>query len=447
MDTNRSTQSDCLRNHSQQPADTLITRSRLITHYDPVSSPLILMNTHFNILPLDRTEITSEAQFNADLLSDPIQFIEAHKLEIRSSKPSRSSRNGHPVSVITLNVLTYKGIRIQIESGARRTLSRVTIHFNPSVVLYGLNGHVITLNEFLDALAILVSCLKPLFANSNDWPCLIPGLRSGGLAYWSYLEVFSHWRDIDGSQLAGYRNLRHPDLKRPPRHWPDSICAGAHKSNLLFFIYRKAVEMNAAKKLSDSELNTYKSILRLEARMKNDKLVKYFGNGSNIDVIDGVERLIWFHPKDLINGHRMAFLELKGVYKSELEIKRKDKIKPLDARGLFLVNLAADERVPYTFSELLERVIDYTGADRSGTTITAMRKAGEFELEKRSTITRDLFSDAAYHRQYSVKNTEVEKLVRHEIRTVIADRLILDTYRPAGQPFDYSYDFPNYIVP
>jgi hypothetical protein len=259
--------------------------------------------------------------------------------------------------------------------------------------------------------------------------------------------VLSQCVDPDGSLIAGFRNLRHRNIRTLSRHWLDSIHAGGKRSNLVFSIYRKAVEMNAANKLSDTELETYGSVLRFEARMKEDKLVEYFGNGSNVEVINGVERLLWFHPADLIRGHRTAFLELHGVYAPDAEITQTRKLKPLEARGRLLVDLAADPRVSFTFHELLQRVIDYTGADRSGTTITAMRKAGELELERRSTITRDLFSDAAYRRQHSVRSRELEAIVCHEIRTVIPDRLILDTYRPPDQPHDYISDFPTYIKP
>jgi hypothetical protein len=58
-----------------------------------------------------------------------------------------------------------------------------------------------------------------------------------------------------------------------------------------------------------------------------------------------------------------------------------------------------------------------------------------------------MFSDAAYRVQHSVVSREREVLVRHDIRTLIPDRLILDTYRPANQPHDHISDFPTYIKP
>ena len=145
------------------------------------------MSIPYRYVPIDRATITTQANFQTDLLSNPNQFIIDHNLEIRCSKPSRGRRYGRPTSVITLDVLTYKGIQIEISSIAGEPLSHVTIHFNPGVILYGVNGHVITLAEFQDALAILVAQLKPLLADPNDWPCLVPGLRRGGRAYWSYL--------------------------------------------------------------------------------------------------------------------------------------------------------------------------------------------------------------------------------------------------------------------
>lgn len=405
------------------------------------------MSAHFNDMPIDRSQIKTRAKFHRELLSDPKNFIVEHDLPVRSAKPSRGCRNGCPIRTITLDVQTYKGIKIEISSIAGEPLSHASIDFNPGVLLFGANGRIITLNEFLDALAILVALLKPLLADPNDWPCLIPGLRRGCKAFWSYLEVFIHLVDTDGSLLAGFRNMRHPRLKTPYREWSDSILAGRKRSNLFLSIYRKAVEMHAVGKLTDAGLATYGSVIRFEARMKEDKLVHYFDNGNNVEVIDGVKRLLHFFPADLIRGHRMAFLELHGVHALDSKIAQALKPKPLEARGRLLVDLAADPRVPFTFHELLQRVIDYTGVDRSSTTITAMRQAGELELERRSIITRDLFSELAYRTQCSVRSREFEEKVRHEIRTLIPDRLILDTYRPSDQPHDYISDFPTYIKP
>lgn len=66
--------------------------------------------------------------------------------------------------------------------------------------------------------------------------------------------------------------------------------------------------------LSDQKLAEDRDILRLEARMKGAKLVHYFGNGDNVEVIDGTERLVWFFPQDLVRGHRTCFSELHGVF-------------------------------------------------------------------------------------------------------------------------------------
>ncbi len=112
--------------------------------------------------------------------------------------------------------------------------------------------------------------------------------------------------DPDGTLLSSFRNLRHHRLTTRTRHWPTSIQAGRHEGALQFAIYQKAIEMVEHGKLPESRLADDSDILRLEARMRGKKLVLYFGNSRNVEVIDGNERLVRFYPGDLVGGHRLS---------------------------------------------------------------------------------------------------------------------------------------------
>jgi hypothetical protein len=356
-------------------------------------------------------------------------------------KPTRGWRAGRATWNLTLDVLTYKGIKVNMTILAGAPLANITIDFNPGVCLYGHNGRIITLTEFLDALSILVTHLTPLLSDPDDWVDLVPGLRRKGRAYWSYLEVPSQYRDPEGVMLARLRHLLHPSITTPSRLWPTSIEAGGHRGKLQLSIYRKDVEMVKHGKLDEARLADARDILRLEARMRADKLVLYFGNERNVEMIDGKERLVWFYPEDLVRGHRKCFSELQGVYTSGEDTQVAALSGSLVAQGRQLAQVADDPRTAPTFPELLALVRYYTGA--SSATIKAIRDAGVAELSRRSGVSRDaLFSDAAYEAQFGIASEEPELMIRHEFADIVDHRLITAAYRPPEQPF-----FPHTVLP
>lgn len=425
------------------------------------------MSPYYLIMPVDKSTIRTLITFNPDFLADPAAFIRKHNLPVRSSKPTRGKCKYGPSWNLTLVFLNYKGITLKLRQIAGDPLVNVTIEFNPGVCLYGHNGRILRLTEFLDALALLAMHIRPLLRDQDDWLDLIPGLRVGGVAYWSFLEVPFHYRDLWGALLARLRNARHcaklggPNdgtktkqrrhaiINTPSRHWPDSMEVGGKRAKLQLVIYRKAIEMatrhiGRAPLLSEEELEAYKDVLRLETRMKGKKLVHYFGNGHNIEVIDGKERLVWFFPEDLIRGHRVCFTELEGVFSSGEFTEVSGKSTPRAALAQVLAQVADDPRSPYTLPQLISTIKHYTGA--SGNTIGAVRSLGMAELSRRSCFSsHDLFSDAAYASQVSIVSERVEKLVLHEYIDPDVLGVIAKRYRPEGQPFYPDIEIPSYL--
>ena len=113
--------------------------------------------------------------------------------------------------------------------------------------------------------------------------------------------------------LSALRHARHPSITTPSRHWPESIKIGGERSKLGFGIYRKAVEMvERGGKLPEGRLEDYRHILRLEVRMKEEKLVKYLGDERAIEEIDGKKRLVRFYPQDPFLALRQSFREMRG---------------------------------------------------------------------------------------------------------------------------------------
>lgn len=407
------------------------------------------MSYHHLIMPVDKSTIRTLCSFNPIFLKDPAAFIQKYNLPVRSIKPTRGKCQHGPTWNLTLAVLNYKGITLKLRQIVGEPLVNVTIDFNPGVCLYGHNGRILRLTEFLDALALLAMNIRPLLRDPDDWLDLIPGLGVGGVAYWSYLEVPFHYRDPEGALLAQLRNARHPSVNTPSRHWTDSMEVGGKKSELQLAIYRKAIEManrliHDEPLLTEQELEEFKDLLRLEARMKGKKLVHYFGNGDNVNVVDGKERLVWFFPHHLVHGHRACCTALQGVFSLVEFTEPTGKSKPNAALGQMLASVAQDPPVTQSLPALLASIQHYTGA--SSDTIRSVRKAALVELSRRSRFSCDeLLSDTAYATQVGIVSKAAEQRVLHDHIDVEALQLITKRYRPEGQPFHPHIELPTYL--
>lgn len=407
------------------------------------------MSPYYHTMPVDRSTIRTRVLIHPDFLADPVVFIRKHELQIRTTKPTSGRRAGRFTQNITFNLLAYKGIRVELSMITGDPLADVRIEFNPGVCLYGHNGRVILLTEFIDALALLVTNMRPILIDPDDWGDLVPGIRPGGCAYWSYLEVLFQVRDPDGTLLAQLRHLRHPSITTPSRHWPDSIEVGGKRAKLRLAIYRKAVEMASRRidgkpLLSDAKLAEYRDTLRLEARMKDDKLVRYFDHGDNVNVIDGKQRLVWFFPQHLVQGHLACYSEIKGVFSTGESAEPTGKSKPNAALGQMLARVAQDPHVAQPLPALLATIQHYTGA--AAATFRSVRDPGMAELSRRSRFScEELFSDMAYATQVSIASEEAEQKVLHDHIDAEALRLITKRYRPEGQPFHPHTELATYL--
>ncbi len=403
---------------------------------------------YYFIMPVDKSTIKTRIAFNPDFLANAADYIRKHDLPVRRSKPTQGKCAYGPTWNLTLALLNHKGITLKLRRIAGDPLVNVTIEFNPGVCLYAHNGRILRLTEFIDALALLAMNIRPLLRDLDDWLDLVPGLRVGGAAYWSFLEAPYHYRDPSGALFAGQRNARHPSINTPSRHWLDSMEVGGKRSKLQLVIYRKAIEManrriHGEPLLSEQELEEFKDVLRLETRMKGKKLAHYFGNGHNIEVIDGEERLVWFFPEDLIRGHRLCFTELEGVFSSGEFTEVSGKTTPRAALAQMLAHVADDPRSPYSLPQLIATIRHYTGA--SYETFRAVRNLGLVELSRRSCFSSDeVFADAAYASQVSILSQKAEELVLHEQIDAEVLKVIAKRYRPEGQPFHPHIELPSY---
>ena len=421
---------------------------------DPIPTP---MNNHTHIMSVDKTTIRTSIRLHPELINNTKAYVEEHDLSPRTIKPTKGKlRNGQITWKLALDVLSYRGIRVQLEIpdsiSARNgeALAKTTIEFNPGKCLYGHNGRMLTLTEFLDALATLVTCLTPLLHDPKDWVDLVPGLRAGSPAYWHYMEVPFQCRDVNGALLNRLRHGYHPSCKQV-RHWPNSIEFGSRKSGLQLSIYSKSDEMVSRNRLDLSKRSDVTDILRLELRMrasngsKADRLIKYLGSESNTALIDGVKRLVKFFPYDLVRAFRTVFGGLQGIYLSGPCEEGAKRPLPLVALGRMLAQVAAgDQRSQFPFPALLNTIRHYTGA--SSETIRAIRKAGLARLSQNSTVTpEDLFSDHAFATQFGIASEELEDLICLPNYDTDIHRLVSKAYSPPSQPFRPHIELPGYM--
>lgn len=402
--------------------------SRIITQHYPISEPAFVS--------LDKTTFHIHPRVYRGLLKDPENFAR------KSDLPKRSIKR-HRGGAISLKLLTYGGVTMKIDPPASDGRSDITVTFNPGKILYGHNGRIITYDEFLDALSIYITHAKHLLEDPDDWIDLIPGLRTGGPGRWRLLELPSHCSDPDGSILSAQRHLRHPAIRTQARHWPTSIELGGERAKLQFSIYRKAVEMLAHnKKLPARLLSQYGDILRLEARLKDKKLVHYVGNDDTVEVIDGEKCLVRFFPDSIAQASRTVFSELENVWHSDDIAEVSEQLGPL---GILIARVARDPRVTHSFPELLRHLAFYCRVGSKRDTIRTIRGAGAGEMSHRSTLSfESIFSDAAFNSQPSIAIPEIECKVSHPLEDIRRDPLLLAAYTPPGWLSPRTDAFPPY---
>jgi hypothetical protein len=392
-------------------------------------------------MPVDRSTIKTRLNINPLLFENPSKFVTEHAIPVRSIKASGRGKNGS-TRKLTMHVLNYKGIIVKLEQFPGYPLTRATIQFNPSVCLYAQNGRVLTLNDFISALALLVSTLNPILSDPEDWTDLVPGCKTGGCAYWHYLELPHQCSDPDGSIFRSFWNVQRSNPNTPIRHWETSIQIGNKRCHEQIAIYYKAPEMVHTGKLPEDLLCEYDDILRLETRLKGGKLVKLIGNDRNTEFIDGKLRLVRFYPSDLFQAHRASFGKLRGVYLSDGALEEGESNQgQLVAIGQLLAR-CVDQTV--TFSYLFDRFKFYTGA--KGETARKVRNYALAELSRNSSLSLDsVCSDAAYGNQRQIIVEKQEALVSFFDCEVSADPLIWRAYRPLDQPFIPLTEWPSYL--
>jgi hypothetical protein len=393
------------------------------------------MSLYFHYMPLDNSTIKTRLRVRPDLFASTKAHIQMHCPQFWTIKPIRRSRSGRHTWKHTFDILTNNGIEVSLVYVNGEPLSRVTIKFNPGVCLYGHNGRMLHLNDFLAALSVLVVHLTPLLSDPADWVDLVPGLRQGSPAYWSCLEVPFQCSDPNGERFAQLRHFRHPPIGMQCHLKADSIEFGSRRDSVQLSIFRKDLEMVKRGNLDVARLSDASGTLRLQTRLSNSMLPRYFGNGRNVAMIDGKERLVWFLPQDLVRGHRECF-KLWGGYRLDRDTDKMGKYPNQEDLAQILAKIADDPAAAQTFRELL-----FLAKFNSGASSDTIRKVGDTGLAEQSLRSAlslgDLFSDADYETPTGVASEICEEKIQYVYDSLdtAPHPLITKAYCPPGQPF------------
>ena len=395
-------------------------------------------------MPVDRSVIHTKLRISPDVLNNPESFIAKFSLPVRSVRhaPARGSGGAH---CLVLDVLTYKGIKVTLQKIPSSRLMAAIIEFNPGVCLHGHNGSILRYNGFSDALSLLIDALLPLLEDCNGPTNLVPGLDPESPAYWSYLEISFQCLDLNGELLKSFRNLRHPLIRTPSRHWKSSITAGSKRSKLQICIYRKDLEMIKRHKLTQENISGFGNILRFEIRIKNNMLVRLLGNAQNTTIIDNKERLIRFCAEDLIAVHSSILNDLKGVYPHDTDSEIPPPSGQLQKQGRLIAEISTDERVSQSLDQILSCIQHNTGA--SSATINKLRKNALNHLSTKSSLSAgDAFSKLYYPSQPDFTIEDIEDKICHPHPYPENQLTINRNYRLLGKPFRPQTLSPTYFI-
>ena len=415
---------------------------------------VIPMPTSPTLMPVDRCEYVAHAALHPGVLINPRGFARDHNLPIFAVDDAACSSSGREAK-FSFHLFHSRSVTVEVVKEPGQPLSQLTVTANPGRVLHGHNGHVLSQDQFHDFGAILIHNLAPLVSETSSVPDLFPGLRPGGQTRWTYVELLLQLRDVSGMVFQKMRHGSHPDIRVTSRCWDDeSIELGRKKGNIQFSFYYKAKQMRRKGWHLADVPREFDDILRLEVRLKGPALVKYLGNGKNIEewattsckLIRGTftetteveKRLVRFTEQDLFRALRKLFGELRGVWFSDVVMADR---KPLEEMGRFLASEAclSGRSLP----QLRSLMKTYLGDDWDDK--GRIRKAAGAELERQGLRFEELFTESAYQLQPGVSVPAVECCVKHGPEHIGLPWEIKQAYTPVDQGFRPHVTFPPYF--
>jgi len=375
------------------------------------------------LAPLDRFAISTAIPLEPQLVSDTAGFRLRTGVPIRRIQPSKSYAKNKEYPAANVFISDYKGLRLFIDHRGYEPWTLRKIEGNFATLFHGANGLILTANELLLGLSLLIELLTPLLANEVDFVHLVPALTSDSRAFFSLVEIPFQISDPDGRYQHAFLNPRHPEIKKAAiRCDGESVHLGAPNAEMSIDFYRKDIEMK--KVLGKYEAPTPPEILRIEITLTGKPLLKYLGQPGCTRVLRDKPRLVNINSPNLIDGHRAVVTRLKGCCQSALD----DDEAPRDCiPGRLMAHVSDRTSLPITdqISICKERF------NLSPNTLYRYRIAALDEYARLSSLNiEDVFALENYLRQPGIAIPELERMSHERREYTSIHHLVAAAYGP-----------------
>ncbi len=377
--------------------------------------------------PVDQTDICTNLRLKDEVGNCPPDQLHSLPIDIRplirsittaakadsyhhiaSKKPSPKYDPRIPTR--TIHIDGFGVIKLHVVKNPGQGWTVHTIAFNPGALYNGHNGHILTEEQFLYALSILIEVVKPLLYDPDDWIHIVPGLHDKSRAWWRSVEIPFHVTDYDGEILSAYSHAKHKDINLTPfnaRHG-QSVTFANSDDDLMVRIYRKDLQLveKYRRKVIDPQ-----PVLRIEVRLKKNKLEQYLKAGV-WKLIDGTLRLISFRPAALQQTYMDVISKFDGCY-TRVPAVRGKKAKARLGRMMGWVATQTDLSIDDQMNYINKRFLGGNTARSVSNAKSTLRKAARDEQSLLSPVKlEELFSESAWHSQPCVQVTELEAMTQ-----------------------------------
>jgi len=373
------------------------------------------------LAPLDRFGISTAIPLNPQVVSDTAGFRLRTGVPIRKIQPSKAFAKNTEYPAANVFLADYKGLRLFIDHRGYEPWTLRKIEGNFVTLFHGSNGLILTENELLLGLSLLIDLLTPMLASEGDLIHLVPGLTVETRAFWSLAEIPFQILDPDGRYQHAFLNPRHPEIKKAAiRCDGESVHLGGPNAEMSIDFYRKDLEMK--KILRKHETPTPAEILRIEVTLTGKPLLKYLGQPGHTRMIREKQRLVLIGGPTLINAHRAVLTQIEGCCQSNLH----DDEAPRDCiPGRLMAHVSNHTSLP--ISDMLS--ICEERFKLSTNTLGRYRIAALDEFARLSPFNvEDVFALENYQRQPGISIPELERMSHERREYTTIHPLVAKTY-------------------
>lgn len=394
--------------------------------------------------PIDQTEIRTCVRIKdviGDCLPDKLHELPSYIRELirsmsagaQSETPNRSlpdqptPRYDPRIPTRVIKLEGFDVVTLHAKECPVRGWQIKKIRFNPGNLYNGHNGQILSELEFQMALTILIQVLTPLLHDPEDWIHIVPGLDDKSRAWWQSIEIPFHVLDEEGVILKAFSKAKHRDIHLDPLYYrsAESTAFKSSNENLMIRIYRKDIQM--AKKHGRFILDLPQAVLRIEVRLKGNKLRKYLRDGV-WDAPEEISKLVSFNADALRVAHGRVMSEFKGCFTrtpaGDVETSN-DRIGRMMGWVASECGLAVDDQWSY----FVRRFLSGNTVESNRNAKSRLLRAARDELSLLSPIKlEELFSESAWQNQSVIEIAELETMTRARYDGLNINPLVAKVY-------------------